>query len=82
LYCSEESDIIRIVPDDVEAPVVDTVGAGDSFSAALLGGFLKGSTPEETAQCATTLATRICGQRGATVADMELYKGMEAVTNG
>lgn len=82
LYCSAEVDALRVPLDDLDAPVVDTVGAGDSFSAALIGGLLKGSSPEETAKCATKLATRICGQRGATVADMELYEGLEAVSHG
>ena len=82
LFCSAEMDALRVPLDDLDAPVVDTVGAGDSFSAALIGGYLKGSTPEETAACATALATRICGQRGATAANMEVYKGLEAVTHG
>ncbi len=82
LYCSAEAKVLRVKPDEAESPVVDTVGAGDSFSAALIAGFLKGADPEATAHCATTLATRICGQQGATVADMDVYTGLEAVTHG
>ncbi len=81
LFCADGSDVIRVTPDNDEAPVVDTVGAGDSFSAALIGGYFKGSPPEATAACATKLATRICGRQGATVADMDVYSGLEAVTN-
>lgn len=82
LHCSADVEALRIGLDDLDAPVVDTVGAGDAFSSALLGGFLKGSSPEATAQCATALATRICGQQGATVMSPEVYEGLEAVTNG
>ncbi len=81
LYSSSEVDVLQIQPDDRNAPVVDTVGAGDAFTSAILGGFLKGSPPEETAKCATMLATRICGQQGATTADPDLYDGLEAVIN-
>lgn len=81
LYGSETTDGMRVMPDDDNAPVVDTVGAGDAFTAALLGGFLKGSNPEKTAACATRLATRICGRQGATGTAPEVYEGLEAVTN-
>lgn len=82
VYVSSETNALRVQPDDHDAPVVDTVGAGDAFSAALLGGFLNNASPENTAACAVKLATRICGQQGATVADMDVYQGLEAVTNG
>lgn len=80
LYCAEGMEPLRVEPDDAQAPVVDTVGAGDAFSAGILGGFLKGSTPEETAECATRLATRVCGQQGATSQNPDVYKGLEAIT--
>jgi len=82
LYTSAEVDALRIPLDDRDAPVVDTVGAGDAFSSGLLGGFLKGASPEETARCATALATRICGQQGATAMTPEVYEGLEAISNG
>ena len=81
LCCSGGVDVLRVQPDDRDVSVVDTVGAGDSFSAAVIGGFLKGSGVDETAKCATALAARICGRQGATTTDMSLYQGLEAVTN-
>ncbi len=82
LYSSGAVEPLRVKPDEDTAPVVDTVGAGDSFCAAILGGFLKGSSPAETAACATKLATRVCGQQGATASNPDIYQGLEAVTNG
>jgi fructokinase len=71
----------RIPTVDGDLPVVDTVGAGDAFSAGLIGGLLKESEPRETAECASRLASRVCGQRGATAMDPGLYRGLGAVTN-
>ena len=80
-YCSAAGDRLRIPPVEDNLSIVDTVGAGDAFSAALLGGFLKGSEPRETAACAAALAARVCGKRGATAMESELDKGLEAITN-
>jgi fructokinase len=79
-YCAADGSVLDMPPPENDRPVVDTVGAGDAFSAAVLGGLLKGSAPAATARCATELATRICGQRGATTTDRGLYAGLEAVT--
>lgn len=81
-YCSANGDAFSNPPTKSEQPLVDTVGAGDAFSSAILGGLLKGSSPRETAECAALLATRVCGRRGATTTDSGLYQGLEAVANG
>jgi fructokinase len=55
--------------DDAPAPpatVVDTVGAGDAFTAALVTGFLSGSTLEAINRHANAVASFVCSQRGAT----------------
>lgn len=53
--------------------LVDTVGAGDAFSAVAILGLLRGWTAADTLQRALWFASRICAVRGATVADPEFY---------
>ena len=45
--------------------VVDTVGAGDSFSGAFVCSILKGKSLEEAHQCAVETAAYVCTQEGA-----------------
>lgn len=49
-----------------EAKVADTVGAGDSFTAAMILGTLAGKTLSETAARAAAVAAYVCSQPGAT----------------
>jgi fructokinase len=53
--------------------VIDTVGAGDAFSALLLLGLSKQWSIETTLDRAQTFACALVGRRGATVADKEFY---------
>ncbi len=46
--------------------VVDTVGAGDSFTAALIEGLLRGDSLSRIGYNASRLAAYVCTQRGAT----------------
>lgn len=52
---------------------VDTVGAGDAFSAVSILGLLKGWPLPTTLERALLFAARICGQRGATAENHALY---------
>lgn len=54
--------------------LVDTVGAGDGFSAVCLAGILQGWPYEVMLQRAAEFAARICGQRGAINKDTEFYR--------
>ena len=47
--------------------VVDTVGAGDSFTGAFITGLLKGDTLEEAHRAAVTRAAAVCQKAGAWV---------------
>lgn len=53
--------------------LVDTVGAGDAFSAIMIAGLLKGIDYQQIIQLAAQFAARICEQRGATVQDRRFY---------
>jgi fructokinase len=55
--------------DECTAPpttVVDTVGAGDSFTAALVSGFLRGLSLKVINRHANAVAAFVCSQKGAT----------------
>lgn len=53
--------------------LVDTVGAGDAFSAVTILGILNGWRGQDILQRALGFSARICTIRGATVADAQLY---------
>lgn len=56
--------------------LVDTIGAGDAFSAVTILGLLKGWPMSLTLARALDFAARICTQRGATQPDHKLYAGL------
>jgi len=56
------------------ARLVDTVGAGDAFSAIMIAGLLKGIDYRTSIELAAEFAARICEQRGATVHDRRFYE--------
>ena len=60
-------------PPPVET-LVDTVGAGDAFCAVTLFGLHAGWSASETIGRALAFASAICGQRGATSPDHDLYR--------
>lgn len=58
--------------------IVDTVGAGDAFAATVLHGLLRNWPMQTSLERAQAFASRICGIRGATTDDRELYETMRA----
>ncbi|OQW91793.1 MAG: hypothetical protein BWK79_16110 [Beggiatoa sp. IS2] len=54
--------------------VVDSVGAGDAFSAMCIVGLLQGWSPEILLERAVTFATAVCQIRGATTMDQDFYR--------
>jgi fructokinase len=58
----------------VAVEVVDTVGAGDAFSAIWIAGVLRRWRPETTLIRALGFAGAVCGFRGATTSDRRVYE--------
>lgn len=54
--------------------IIDTVGAGDAFSAVTILGYCRGWSLQKTLRCALQFAAAICRQRGATRRDVDLYR--------
>ncbi len=59
------------------AELIDTVGAGDAFAAMVICGILAGTPPQESLRRAAAFAARVCGLRGAGVADRSFYPQQE-----
>ncbi len=55
----------------IPVKVVDTVGAGDSFTAAFVLGLLKGDAPQESLRKACEIASAVCSQSGAVPASVD-----------
>lgn len=64
---------VETVRPEMAIDVVDTVGAGDAFTAVLLYGLIRDWKLPTTLRFAQTFANAICGVRGATVRDREFY---------
>lgn len=54
--------------------LVDTVGAGDSFSAVMIAGILQNWPLQQTLDKALAFASAVCEMQGATTSDKQLYK--------
>jgi len=70
--------LARVTPTGRER-VVDTVGAGDAFSAVFILGLLRGWRVERTMERAQQFAEAVVGKRGATGMDETLYRDFEWV---
>ncbi|MDH5325859.1 MAG: carbohydrate kinase [Gammaproteobacteria bacterium] len=72
--CASSEGCERGLPVPAES-IVDTVGAGDSFSAVMIAGILRGWSMHDTLQRALNFASAICQNKGATSSNRELYEG-------
>ena len=66
----------RVAPEPA-TEVVDTVGAGDAFAAVIIAGLVGGWSPALMLQRAQQFAGAVVGQRGATIADPDFYRGFK-----
>jgi fructokinase len=64
----------RITPENKTA-VVDTVGAGDAFTSVLLLGQIKKWSTKASLKRAQDFASEVVVHRGATISDLDIYKG-------
>jgi fructokinase len=70
---NKQGEFFEVVPADTVS-VVDTVGAGDAFSAVLLLGLQHDWPLPLTLQRAQAFASALVGQQGATVQDLSFYQ--------
>lgn len=62
------------IPAPSPSTMVDTVGAGDGFTAMTLNGILKGYKLDKIIQMASSFAAKICQIQGATSQDQNFYR--------
>ncbi len=73
LVLSDNGEFHSVVPEPVKT-VVDTVGAGDAFSAIFIHGLVSGWTVSDTLTVAQQFASQVIGLRGATSTDPAFYQ--------
>jgi fructokinase len=65
------------------SPMIDTVGAGDAYSAMLVVGMIKGWEPDKMLSMASMFSSRICEIRGAVPGSRKFYEPIiEMIENG
>jgi len=69
----ESGKAFSVAPEGSNREIVDTVGAGDAFSAMIIMGLLHGWSLPVMMEKAQAFAGRICGLRGAIATDSDFY---------
>ena len=69
---TKDAQVLTVEPEEVDN-FVDTVGAGDAFTAVLLHGILNDWPLQESLNQAQQFASAIVGQRGATPMNRSFY---------
>jgi fructokinase len=72
LVRSDDGKVHHIAPQKL-VNIVDTVGAGDAFSAVYIHGLLMGWSIPDTLLAAQNFAAKVIGLRGATIAEKQFY---------
>jgi len=65
---------VACIPAPTPDPFIDTVGAGDAFSAYTLHSLIIGTPVEQIVQNASRFAAKVCGMQGATTTDKKFYQ--------
>ncbi len=73
----QQQQVFSVAP-QAHLDIVDTVGAGDAFSAVTIMGLLQGWQARDIVQRAQNFASRICQIQGATTQDKSLYEDFAA----
>jgi len=71
---NQQQHVFSVTP-QADINIVDTVGAGDAFSAVTIMGLLQGWHEQDILQRAQDFASQICQIQGATSSDKRLYTG-------
>ncbi|VAW85020.1 Fructokinase [hydrothermal vent metagenome] len=75
---SDKGERYQVVPKQ-RVDVIDTVGAGDAFTAVLLHGLIHDWSLSEMMECAQKFASKIVGIRGGTVNNRDFYQSIMTV---
>jgi len=77
----EDQHVSTVKPAVMEQPFVDSVGAGDAYSAVFILGLLKGWDMQLTLERASSLASAICSTRGAVPLNIDFYRAFKEAWN-
>ena len=69
-----EQGYIAKIPAPSPSPMIDTVGAGDGFTAMTLNGILRSYSLDRIIQIASSFAAKVCEIQGATIQNPDFYK--------
>lgn len=75
LVLSDNGEFHSVTPEPVKT-IVDTVGAGDAFSAIFIHGLISGWSISDTLTVAQQFASQVIGVRGATSTDPAFYQNL------
>jgi fructokinase len=82
-YLDANGDMVSSLEEGESSPVIetlmDTVGAGDAFTAMFIHGWRANLPVQKVLRCANQFAASICGVRGAVAPDAKFYQQWQAI---